>query len=225
MTRRRPASLASLVSLLACVACSEGPVGYGDRQGDMVSNARPVVGGGPIQWPRRPEPAPAAKPEPTPAPEPEPGPELDPKQAALADVGRQAFDALREDDLDALMALTHLEGGALAERCPDKPSPATKQEIAARFRFCHDEIDWEAVEEAQIFADKRSGGAAVGCEAGLEELGRLQLFLHMRGGAYWRVDFHGAVGVDGKAVGIDGGISCREVDEVPKLRKMRDSEP
>jgi hypothetical protein len=34
----------------------------------------------------------------------------------------------------------------------------------------------------------------------------------------WRVDFFGAVGQDGNAIGINGEVSCTEVDEAPALK-------
>ena len=34
----------------------------------------------------------------------------------------------------------------------------------------------------------------------------------------WRVDFFGAVGQGGTAVGINGEVSCKEVDEAPPLK-------
>ena len=58
---------------------------------------------------------------------------------------------------------------------------------------------------------------ASGCDDGVEDYGRLQLFLHMNDKTIWRVEFYGAVGENGNAIGINGEVACSEVDEAPKL--------
>ena len=159
-----------------------------------------------------PEPA-KVEAEPEPAP---PEPELDDRRLALANVGRSAFDALKAGDFDALAQLTPLDKGPLRDACP-RMSLSNRQELEARFQHCHRTIAWESVAEAQVFAGEPSGAQASGCEQGIEDYGRLQLFLHMNDKTIWRVDFFGAVGQDGNAVGINGEVSCKEVDEAPRL--------
>lgn len=185
------------------------------------------------------KPAPALEPAPAPAPQPtatpddepppvlerepeqppplEPAPELDERKQALANVGRTAFDALRAGEFDALLALTPMVDGYLREVCAELPS-APRDELRARFAHCHRSIAWDAVAEAQVFAGKPTGAPASGCEAGIEDYGRLQLFLKMNDKKIWRVEFFGAVGRDGNAIGINGELSCSEVDEIPPLK-------
>jgi hypothetical protein len=165
-----------------------------------------------------PEPAPKAIEQPQPQPEPpEPQPELSERKQALANVGRSAFDALRAGEIEQLLQLTPLVDGFLHDNCPALPvSP--REELEARFAHCHRMIAWDAIAEAQVFAGKPSGAPAVGCERGIEDYGRLQLFLHMNDEKIWRVDFFGAVGQAGNAIGINGEVSCSEVDEAPALK-------
>lgn len=163
------------------------------------------------------EPAPAkVEVEPEPA-QPQPQPELDDRRLALANVGRSAFDALKAGDFDALAQLTPLDKGPLRDACP-RMSLSDRQELKARFEHCHRTIQWDAVAEAQVFAGEPSGAQASGCEQGIEDYGRLQLFLHMKDEKIWRVNFFGALGQDGNAVGINGEVSCKEVDEAPPLK-------
>jgi hypothetical protein len=158
------------------------------------------------------------EPEPEPAPEPAPPePELDDRELALANVGRAAFDALRAGDFDALARLTPLDEGPLRDACSRMPL-SDRKELEARFKHCHRTINWEAVAEAQVFAGEPSGAPAIGCDDGIEDYGRLQLFLHMNDKTIWRVDFFGAVGQDGNAVGINGEVTCKQVDEAPPLK-------
>jgi hypothetical protein len=166
-----------------------------------------------------PEPEPEVEPPPEPEvePEPEPEPELSERKQALANVGRAAFDALQAGDFEALLELTPLVEGYLRERCGELPV-APRKELQARFDHCHKAIEWSEVAEAQVFAGKPTGAAATGCMTGVEDYGRLQLFLHMNDAQIWRVDFYGAVGEAGNAIGISGEVSCREVDEAPELR-------
>lgn len=171
----------------------------------------------PIQWPTRPPPERAEAPTPSAEEQAAATEELDEKRAALADVGRAAFDALREGDFDALLALTPLSDPGLAEDCGDM-TLSSRKELKARFDHCYREIPWEEVEEAQVFAGEPSGRPAAGCAEGVEDYGRLQLFLHMRDETIWRVQFFGAVGREGKAIGIDGAVRCATVDEAPQLR-------
>ncbi|PRP93133.1 hypothetical protein ENSA5_45080 [Enhygromyxa salina] len=173
---------------------------------------------GPRAQPPPPEPTPtpvAEPPEPTPAPEPEP--ELSERKQALANVGRAAFDALESGEFDALLALTPLVDDFLRDRCADLPV-ADRKELEARFNHCHQAIAWTSVAEAQVFAGEPSGEPAIGCDAAIEDYGRLQLFVHMNDATIWRFDFFGAVGQAGNAIGINGEVSCREVDEAPALK-------
>src|SRR5688500_18642106 len=64
----------------------------------------------PAAEPATPEPEPAAEPAP-------PEPELDDRKLALANVGREAFDALKAGDFDALAKLTPLDEGPLRDAC------------------------------------------------------------------------------------------------------------
>lgn len=177
----------------------------------------------PQDQPAPPEPAPeqppaVEQPQPEPAPpEPEPEPELSERKQALANVGRSAFDALESGEFEQLLQLTPLVDGFLRDSCPSLPVGARK-ELEARFGHCHKTIEWAAVAEAQVFAGKPSGKPADGCEPGIEDYGRLQLFLHMNDKTIWRVDFFGAVGQGGNPVGINGEVSCRQVDEAPALK-------
>lgn len=170
-----------------------------------------------------PEPAPEPTPEVEPAPAPEPAPDPDPdpvmaeRKQALADVGRSAFDALKAGKLDELLALTPRVDPYLQEVCPRLPQ-ADRQELAARFDYCHQQIAWDAVAEAQVFAAKPTGAAAEGCEQGIEDYGRLQLFLHMQDASIWRVEFYGAVGQEGKAIGLSGEVRCAPTQDAPALR-------
>lgn len=143
--------------------------------------------------------------------------ELDDRELALANVGRAAFDALKAGDFDAFTQLTPLDEGPLRDACPRMPL-SNRQELQARFNHCHRTIEWDAIAEAQVFAGKPTGVQALGCEGGIEDYGRLQLFLHMQDRSIWRVDFFGAVGQGGNAVGINGEVSCKAVDEAPPLK-------
>jgi hypothetical protein len=163
------------------------------------------------------EPEVEAEPQPEPEAEPEPQPELDDRRLALANVGRGAFDALKAGDFAAFSELTPIDKGPLRDACPRLPL-SDRSEIEARFNHCHKTIAWDQVAEAQVFAGTPSGAQAVGCRSGIEDYGRLQLFLHMNDKKIWRVDFFGAVGQDGNAVGINGEVSCKQVDEAPPLK-------
>lgn len=221
MTARRRIVCTSLLTWFL-PACYDGPP-PGDRPPD-VSN-RPAHthahdAARTVQWPTKPPPKLA---QPAPAPSPGPGPEvaaedeLAKEKQALADVGSAAFDALRSGNFDDLLALTHFRGGALATDCPEMPGSGNKREAQARFDHCHEQIPWDEVVDAQIFAGKPTGKAAAGCKEGLEDYGRLNLYVHLEDQTIWRVDFFGAVGRDGQAVGVDGAVSCRTVDEAPAL--------
>ena len=125
--------------------------------------------------------------------------------------------AIRAGDFSGLMHLTATGDGYLGERCPRLPvSP--RDELQARFDFCHEKIPWDEVAEAQVFAGKPTGSPAAGCDDGVEDYGRLQLFLHMNDKTIWRVEFYGAVGENGNAIGINGEVACSEVDEAPELK-------
>lgn len=158
--------------------------------------------------------------QPQPAPVPPPSPEVEQefaeRKAALANVGKVAFEALKAGDFAALRELTPLDEGPVREACPDVPR-GDATELQAKFDHCHRKIDWPAIAEAQVFAGKPTGEPADGCAMGIEDYGRLQLYLHMQDKTIWRVDFYGAVGADGKALGIDGSLSCKQVDEAPPL--------
>lgn len=167
--------------------------------------------------------APEPEPEPKPEPQPEPEPEIDPdpvmaeRKQALANVGRLAFDALKAGKLEDLLALTPRVDPYLKEVCAGMPL-ANEKELAARFSHCHDKIDWDGVAEAQAFAAKPTGQPAAGCNEGIEDYGRMQLFLHMQDASIWRVEFYGAVGEEGKAIGLNGEVACSPTDDAPKLR-------
>lgn len=162
-------------------------------------------------------PTPPVTPEPPPPTNPEVEQEFIERKAALANLGKLAFAALESGEFAALRKLTAIDEGPVRAACPDlvRGDPT---ELAAKFAFCHKAIDWSAIAEAQVFAGKPTGEPAEGCTIGIEDYGRLQLYLHMQSGKIWRVDFFGAVGADGKAFGIDGSLSCREVDEAPALQ-------
>jgi hypothetical protein len=186
---------------------------------EQESASRSEPGLAPRVQPPAPEPAPtpAPTPEPEPAPTPEPNPVLDERKQALANVGRSAFEALQAGDFGALLQLTPLVDGYLRDVCPALPvSP--REQLEARFDFCKKSIPWADVAEAQAFAAQPTGEPAAGCNAGIEEYGRLQLFVHMNDKSIWRVDFFGAIGQDGNPIGINGEVSCRPVDEAEKLK-------
>ncbi len=167
--------------------------------------------------PAPPTPTPTHTPAPVPEPTPVPDPALDERKQALANVGRSAFEALQADDFDALLQLTPLVEGYLRDVCPDLPvSP--REQLQARFNHCRKSIPWPEVAEAQAFAAQPTGEPAAGCDGGIEDYGRLQLFLHMSDKSIWRVEFFGAIGQDGNPIGINGEVSCREVDEAPQLK-------
>jgi hypothetical protein len=189
---------------------------------EPASNVEIKAGLGPRETPAEPaqvEPEPPSlQVEPAqPEPEPEPQPELDDRKLALANVGRGAFDALAAGDFATFAELTPLDKGPLRDLCP-RMLLSDRKELEARFKHCHKTIAWDQVAEAQVFAGTPSGAQAVGCESGIEDYGRLQLFLHMNDKKIWRVDFFGAVGQGGNAVGINGEVSCKEVDEAPPLK-------
>lgn len=163
-------------------------------------------------------PAPAREPDPVPEPPPSPAVEQEfgERKAALANVGKVAFEALKAGEFAKLRELTPLDEGPVREACPDVPR-ADPVELEAKFAFCHRAIDWPSIAEAQVFAGKPTGEPAEGCGPGIEDYGRLQLYLHMQDKTIWRVDFYGAVGADGKALGIDGSLGCKQVDDAPPL--------
>jgi hypothetical protein len=205
---------------LALAACGGGDEPHDTGHAGDQDPAGVEPGLGPRAQPAPPpavEPAPAPEPEPAPAPEPEPQPELSERKQALANVGRSAFEALQNGEFERLLQLTPLVDGFLHDSCPALPvSP--RKELEARFGHCHKNINWDAVAEAQVFAGKPTGDPAIGCDPGIEDYGRLQLFLHMNDKKIWRVDFFGAVGQDGNAIGINGEVSCTEVDQAPALK-------
>lgn len=164
-----------------------------------------------------PTPTPEPQPASEPASEPAPDPALDERKTALANVGKSAFEALQAGDFAALRKLTALDDDSLLRAACPRVALGDPTELEAKFGYCHRTIAWDAVAEAQVFAPKPTGEPAPGCEAGIEDYGRLQLYLHMQDATIWRVDFYGAVGADGKAIGIDGSVSCKQVDEAPKL--------
>jgi hypothetical protein len=205
----------TLSTLLGCSAEeheSRPDPGLQSKQGlppPNPSEAKPTAD------PPAPAPAPEAVPEPPSSPAVEQ--EFSERKAALANVGKAAFEALKAGEFAKLRELTPLDEGPVRDACPDLPR-ADAAELEAKFGFCHREIDWPAIAEAQVFAGKPTGEPAAGCEPGIEDYGRLQLYLHMQDGkTIWRVDFYGAVGADGKAIGIDGSLGCRKVDEAPPL--------
>jgi hypothetical protein len=170
------------------------------------------------------EPAPTVQPatpepsvEPAPLPTPPPDPALDERKQALANVGRSAFEALQADDFDALLLLTPLVDGYLRDVCSERPV-TSREQLQARFTHCRNSIPWADVAEAQAFAAQPTGTPASGCDAAVEDYGRLQLYLHMNDKSIWRVEFYGAIGQDGNPIGIGGEVSCRKVDDAPKLK-------
>jgi hypothetical protein len=166
------------------------------------------------------EPEPALEPTPTPKepePAPKPNPVLEQRKQALSNVGRSAFEALQADDFEALLQLTPLVDGYLRDVCSDRPV-AAREQLQARFKHCRKSIPWADVAEAQAFAETPTGAAAAGCNEGIEDYGRLQLFLHMSDKSIWRVQFFGAIGEGGNPIGISGEVSCETVDEAPKLK-------
>jgi hypothetical protein len=208
----RPRTL--ILALFSIAAC-----GGEAHESDAKAGAVAVEPGLAPRTPPEPAAVEPATPEPEPAP-PEPAPpepELDDRKLALANVGREAFDALKTGDFDALAKLTPLDESFLREACPHM-TVSDRKELKARFDYCHRTIVWDDVAEAQVFAGKPSGAQASGCADGFEDYGRLQLFLHMKDAKIWRVDFLGAVGLGGNAVGINGEVACKEVDEAPPLK-------
>jgi hypothetical protein len=162
-------------------------------------------------------PAPEVEPAPEPTPEPEPDPVMAERKQALADVGRRAFEALQNDDFEALLQLTPLVDGYLREVCP-KVTVGSRDELQARFAHCRKSIAWDKVAEAQAFAAQPTGERAAGCNEGIEDYGRLQLYLHMQDKSIWRVEFYGAIGRDGNPIGIGGEVSCKPDTDAPKLK-------
>lgn len=210
-----PIRLALISTLFVTVACGSEKHESDAKRLELEPGLGPRVSPGEAEAePAKPEPEPPIEPEPEPAP---PDPALDDRKLALANVGRTAFEALQAGDFAALAQLTPLDEGALRDACPDM-ALSDRQELEARFNHCHRAIAWDAVAEAQVFAGEPSGARALGCEDGIEDYGRLQLFLHMKDKKIWRVDFFGAVGQGGNAVGINGEVSCKEVDEAPPLK-------
>jgi len=217
----------TMVAVSGCDGEWDGPVAQAGIEGAAEGPTRVV------QWPTAPPP----KPKPVSEPEaqvsrhadraPQEGLDeqgldeqgLDAERRALADIGKIAFDALRTDDLDLLLGLTDLGGGVLADPCPELPETGDNKQIEARLHFCHEAIDWDAVDEAQVFAGESTGEQAAGCQAGYEDYGRIRMFFHMSDKTIWNADFFGAVGHEGKAVGVGGTIRCRKVDEAPPLSK------
>jgi hypothetical protein len=213
MPRVQPrTALALTLALFSISAC-----GGETHESDAKAGVKVEPGRAPRTAPEQPAAEPAT-PEPEPAVEPvQPEPELDDRKLALANVGRGAFDALKAGEFDTLAKLTPLDEGPLHDACP-RMTLSDRKELQARFDYCHRTIAWADVAEAQVFAGEPSGAQASGCEDGIEDYGRLQLFLHMKDAKIWRVDFFGAVGQDGNAVGINGEVSCKEVDEAPPLK-------
>ncbi|HVI00131.1 MAG TPA: hypothetical protein VM869_15550 [Enhygromyxa sp.] len=215
-----PTRLALLLTLISTLACGSEKHEGDAKQAEVELGRASRVSPGeaePEPAKAKPEPATVDAVEPEPAAEVGPEPELDDRKLALANVGRSAFDALKAGDFDALAQLTPLDEGPLRDACP-RMSLTNRQELEARFEHCHRTIRWDAIAEAQVFAGQPSGAQAIGCEKGIEDYGRLQLFLHMNDDKIWRVDFFGAVGQGGNAVGINGEVSCKEVDEAPPLK-------
>jgi hypothetical protein len=207
-TMRRIPRLFVLVSI--ATACSREP----SEPEHQVAASEPSEPTPPVQ-PATPTPVPEQPaPEPTPPP---PHPAFDERKQALANVGRSAFEALQADDFEALLQLTPLVDGYLRDVCPERPV-GPREQLEARFKHCRNAIPWAAVAEAQAFAAKPTGTPAAGCDAAIEDYGRLQLFLHMNDASIWRVEFFGAIGQDGNPIGIGGEVSCRKVDDAPKLQ-------
>ncbi len=216
---RLPLATVCALTLLACSEEAEHATrpapGFETKPG-LPEHAAEAAPAPTIHWPVEP-PVIDAEPTPSTPAQVEPDPELGERKQALANVGRAAFEALQANDFDALLTLTPIGADSMAEACPDLPTQS-REELEARFEFCHEAIDWKKVAEAQMFAGEPTGEPTVGCREGIEDYGRLQMFVHMDDKKIWRVDFHGAVGEEGKAIGIDGAVSCREVDEAPPLR-------
>jgi hypothetical protein len=214
---RSTALLATILSLPTLVGCSGQEDHAAGHDAGLHSQQ-----GLPSLDPGEPEP-PVIAPPPEPAPQPElepaPNPTADPlaeRKVALANVGTAAFEALKAGEFARLRELTPLDEGPVREACPDV-ARGDASELEAKFDYCHRKIDWDAVAEAQVFANKEAGERAEGCQEGIEDYGRLQLFLHMTDKTIWRVDFYGAVGTDGNVSGIDGSLSCKTVDKAEPL--------
>jgi hypothetical protein len=206
----RPVSRLFVLASLLAAGCNQEPR---EAEHHVASGVEPGLA--PRVQPPAPEPA--ATPAPTPEPEPTPDPVLTERKQALANVGRSAFEALQADDSEALLQLTPLVEGYLRDVCPDLPiSP--RDQMQARFNHCRKSIPWADVAEAQAFAAQPTGEPAAGCDVGIEDYGRLQLFLHMNDKSIWRVEFFGAIGQNGNPIGINGEVSCRTVDEAPPLK-------
>lgn len=206
---------ASLLGLLA-MGCNREPA---EAEHHAASGSQPGLA--PRVQPAAPEPAPepTTKPtiEPPNTPEPAPDPVLDERKQALANVGRSAFEALQADDFEALLQLTPLVEGYLRNVCP-RVAVSPRDQLQARFNHCRKSIPWAEVAEAQAFAAQPTGEPAAGCDGGIEDYGRLQLFLHMSDKSIWRIEFFGAIGQDGNPIGISGEVRCGKVDEAPKLK-------
>lgn len=222
---RTLATLSTPLPLLILLACQPDAQPHADQAGSVAAGRAPAASPTPAPTPEPdPEPDATANPddEPEPEPDPEPAPIVDPdpvmaeRKQALADVGRSAFDALQAGDFAELLELTPVQPGPLKDACGRMPLSA-KHELEARFDHCHDAIAWDRVAEAQAFAGKPTGAAANGCEAEIEDYGRLQVFVHLDDATIWRVEFFGAVGRDGKVVGLNGEVACKIVPEAPKL--------
>jgi len=206
-----------LVPLLPCLAllsCKGEPEAGGHDSG----HAEVLPGRAPAKAPpsAATETGTPAVEAPAPAPVVDPDPIMAARKQALANVGRSAFDALKAGSFDDLMALTPLVDPYLGEVCPRLPQ-SPRKELEARFDYCHEHIDWDAVAEAQAFAGKPTGAQAPGCDAGIEDYGRLQLFAHMADASIWKIEFFGAVGEGGNAIGINGEVKCSETDDAPAL--------
>ena len=211
---RHALSLLTFVSLLT--ACNREPH---EAEHDTAIHNEPGLA--PREEPAPPEPEqppPTATPEqPTPEPVLEPDPVLAERKQALADVGRKAFEALQTDDFEALLELTPLVDPYLLEVCP-KFASSPREQLQARFAHCRKSIAWDDVLEAKAIAAQPTGEFAAGCSEGIEDYGRLQLYLHMQDKSIWCIDFYGAIGRDGNPIGLGGEVSCRPVDEVPETR-------
>lgn len=213
-TTMRRISRLFVFGTLVATACNREPAEserQTDRAPDMPDSpampATPAMPAVPVQ---------PATPTPTPEPTP-PDPALDERKQALANVGRSAFEALQADDFEALMQLTPLVDGYLRDVCSERPT-SPREQLEARFTHCRNSIPWAEVAEAQAFAAQPTGTPGSGCDAGIEDYGRLQLFLHMNDKSIWRVEFYGAIGQDGSPIGIGGEVSCRKVDDAPQLK-------
>jgi hypothetical protein len=216
MLRRVPThrSLATF-ALSITLACTSEP--HADAQGSGAAAAQGLPAPAQTEAPPPSQPTPPPASEVAPPPPPAPDPELDARKAALADVGKSAFEALQAGDFAALRKLTALDDDSLLRAACPRVLLGDPTELEAKFAYCHRQIAWPDVAEAQVFAPKPTGEPAAGCEQGFEDYGRLQLYLHMSDAKIWRVDFYGAVGVNGKAIGVDGSVSCKQVDEAPPL--------